>query len=373
MADLKKLVTQKIFVTLDNGKMTDIFAVQNDTNSRTFEFHFFDLKGMIQDMTGAEVSLVVEVDRGKVVIANSHESTPTEGRYVITLNAEQTMRSGEHKAQLIITSPQGRVKSKVFNLEVSESIADGGTVGKNIVIDYTEFYKNVEKIKAWVADPEQLRGPKGDKGEQGIQGIQGPKGDKGDQGIQGSKGDKGEQGIQGPRGDKGEQGIQGERGLKGEQGIQGERGFKGEQGIQGPKGDKGEQGIQGPKGAQGIQGIQGPKGDRGEPGIQGERGPQGIQGPKGDKGERGIQGERGPKGQDGTMRFSDLTDEQRQSLKGPKGDKGDTAYIQNLNPASTQRTLNVWVGTQKQLSEQVPLPPDTLVIITDDTVFPEGV
>lgn len=54
-----------------------------------------------------------------------------------------------------------------------------------------------------------------------------------------------------------------------------------------------------------------------------------IRGPKGDKGDTG---EQGPKGADGTMKFEDLTEEQRATLKGDKGDigpvgpKGD-AYV----------------------------------------------
>lgn len=37
---------------------------------------------------------------------------------------------------------------------------------------------------------------------------------------------------------------------------------------------------------------------------------------------RGEQGPQGPKGADGTMKFEDLTDEQRESLRGPIGETG---------------------------------------------------
>lgn len=242
--ELERLAVQRVNVTLDDNEISDIFAVQNDTGSRRFTFCFYTTDGAGQDMKNLHVKLAVEVESGKIVLANPVSQM---GNNVdITLNTEQLVLPGKHKAQLIVYDDgAGVVKSKVFTLEVGESIADGGTVGKNMVIDYNEFYEDIAEIKNWVKNPEQLRGP---------------------------------QGVQGPRG---------------------------------------------------------PQGDRGLKGDTGERGPQGIQ--------------------------------------GPKGDKGDTGYIQNLNPASTQRTLNVWVGTQKQLSEQVPLPPDTLVIITDDTTSPEGV
>lgn len=49
-----------------------------------------------------------------------------------------------------------------------------------------------------------------------------------------------------------------------------------------------------------------------------------IRGPKGDKGDTG---EQGPKGADGTMKFEDLTAEQKASLKGDTGEKGDKGDV----------------------------------------------
>ena len=42
----------------------------------------------------------------------------------------------------------------------------------------------------------------------------------------------------------------------------------------------------------------------------------------GGKGVKGDKGDPGPKGEDGTMRFEDLTPDQKASLKGDKGDQG---------------------------------------------------
>lgn len=47
-----------------------------------------------------------------------------------------------------------------------------------------------------------------------------------------------------------------------------------------------------------------------------------IQAIKGADGERGPVGPMGPKGADGTMKFEDLTEEQRESLRGPIGETG---------------------------------------------------
>lgn len=72
------------------------------------------------------------------------------------------------------------------------------------------------------------------------------------------------------------------------------------------------------------------KGEKGDPGEQGPVGPMGPEGPQGEPGPQG------PAGADGTMKFEDLTQEQKESLKGdtgPKGDKGDPGPEGPVGPA----------------------------------------
>ena len=84
---------------------------------------------------------------------------------------------------------------------------------------------------------------------------------------------------------------------------------------------QGEPGPQGPKGEDGSVRFDdltpeqkaSLKGDKGD---QGPIGPQGIQGPKGDDGAQGVQGPQGEKGDTGAVG--------PQGDPGPKGDKGDT-------------------------------------------------
>ena len=100
-------------------------------------------------------------------------------------------------------------------------------------------------------------------------------------------------------------------------GPAGPQGPAGKDGAQGPQGERGPQGEQGPRG------YTGPQGEPGAQGPQGERGLQGLTGPQGPAGPQGPEGPQGPKGADGTMTFSDLTEEQKESLRGPQGIQGE--------------------------------------------------
>ena len=90
--------------------------------------------------------------------------------------------------------------------------------------------------------------------------------------------------------------------------------------------------------AEALNSYKGPKGDRGEPGPIGPAGPQG---------ERGPEGPQGPKGEDGSIKFEELTDEQKELLRGPQGIPGEqgppgepgVSPIASVTPIQTTGTV----------------------------------
>lgn len=144
---------------------------------------------------------------------------------------------GKVKAKLFLVNQNKSIHVANFNFSIQDSGIDDA-VEKEVSITLVE--DTIKKIikensvellddnfrdrlltdtKEYLSNnPEQFKGPKGDKGEQGPKGDTGEKGEKGNQGISGPQGDKGEQGERGP------QGVKGERGSRGEQGPQGENG-----------------------------------------------------------------------------------------------------------------------------------------------------
>ena len=124
-----------------------------------------------------------------------------------------------------------------------------------------EIKTKMTTVQGWIDDPEQLRGPKGDKGDQGPIGkgltVLGKLNSSSELTAKGTTGDAYFVGthLYVWTGSKWED--------MGE--VKGERGDIGPQGPQGPIGKSGSRGATGPQGATGPKGPQGPKGDKGDP------------------------------------------------------------------------------------------------------------
>ncbi|WP_304341246.1 BppU family phage baseplate upper protein [Metaclostridioides mangenotii] len=308
---LKEFGRHKYQIKMGEGFIQDCFAVQYDSNSRVYEFQILDTGGVIRDVTGLSLQLVVAVG-SKGVFANGTLLNAKEGLFEVSLNSDQLSEYGKHEAQVKLFDSSGTLQSPIFTIDIGKSIFTGASAGTNIVIDYKKIEDARKVVEGWISNPEQFNGKDGEDGKYGIDGKDGINGADGKDGVDGEDGKsfnikdvltsveeleelKGTAMIgdsylinghiyvlsentkdfkdggtyKGDKGDKGDIGIQG---------IQGSKGDKGDVGLQGPKGDKGERGAQGEKGEigeQGIQGIQGPKGD------------QGIQGPQGEKGDVG--------------------------------------------------------------------------------------
>jgi hypothetical protein len=303
---LKEFGRHKYQIKMGEGFIQDCFAVQFDSNSRVYEFQILDTNGVIRDVTGLSLQLVVAIG-SKGVFAIGTILSAKEGLFEVSLNSDQLSEYGKHEAQVKLFDSSGTLQSPIFAIDIGKSIFTGASAGTNIVIDYKKIEDARKVVEGLISNPEQFNGKDGADGKNGIDGSDGKNGVDGKdgksfnikdvltsveeleelkgtamigdsylinghiyvfsentkdfkdagtyKGDKGEKGDIGIQGIQGPEGEKGDVGLQGQKGDKGERGAQGEKGEIGEQGIQG---------IQGPKGDQGSQGPQGEKGDVGK-------------------------------------------------------------------------------------------------------------
>lgn len=243
----------KYIISMGNSHIEDCYAVQNDTNSREYEFQVLSPMGEVLDVSDMSFKLAVDTGEGKVVIANGDVFDSKNAVFRVVLTTEQLLKAGSKKAQILIAEGDKNIRSKVFTINIGQSLFEGGSYGKNLILDFAKFQEMVKRVEFWIDNPDTLKGPKGE------QGIPGPQGETGPQGIQGPPGEKGE---------PGKDGVLRFEDLTEEQ----KRSLKGEKGETGPQGPPGETGPQGPQGIQGQKGEPGPQGPRG---IQGEKGEPG--------------------------------------------------------------------------------------------------
>lgn len=227
---IKDFGKQQYQITMGDSYIQDCFAVQNDTNSREFIFQVLDPTGQVKNISGLTLKFGVDTGNGKGIFTDATIVDSANGKFSVNLTTEQLISAGNKKAQIMLIEGNKTLRSKPFKINISESIFEGGSYGKNLILDFSEFAKMVKKVDEWVTSPETLRGP---KGEQGIQGVPGPPGPKGDTGLRGEKGQDGTVTFESltPA-----QKLE----IKGDKGDRGDRGPKGEQGIQGPVGPAGQ-------------------------------------------------------------------------------------------------------------------------------------
>lgn len=164
---IKDFGRHKYQITMGDGFIQDCFAVQNDSESRTYEFQIFDIDNKVKNASNISIKLAVDTGKGKVVLADGELITPEKGIFAVTLNASQLQEYGDLDAQIMLTEGTRTLRSKIFKINVCASIFEGGTYGKNLILDFNEFAKMVKKVDEWVTNPETLKGPKGDKGDPG--------------------------------------------------------------------------------------------------------------------------------------------------------------------------------------------------------------
>lgn len=92
-----------------------------------------------------------------------------------------------------------------------------------------------------------------------------------------------------------------------------------------------------------------------------------IQAIKGADGERGPVGPQGPKGADGTMKFEDLTTEQREMLRGPIGETGPQGPIGEPGPAG--KDGQDYVLTEEDKTEIAGMVPGNDVKVDGTTII----
>lgn len=135
----------KLKLKFDDSFNGILFSTQGDTG-RVFEIEVRDELDNAIDITGHKLEFYVGNDKKVTKV----EGTIQGSKFIVKPVNEQFTKSGLNKAQFVLYDPQGlQVGSQIFDLHVEESIQNGATVGRNVIVDFSKINEVVELIKSY--------------------------------------------------------------------------------------------------------------------------------------------------------------------------------------------------------------------------------
>ena len=123
-----------------------LWAVQADSG-RAYEVQVLDERGRDHDISGLSLSFYVSdgVDVGRV---DASVLDAKKGLFLVEPPNELFKTAGTQRAQFALKDADGKlVQSRIFDIHIEASLANGATVGKNILVDFDRIDKAVELLE----------------------------------------------------------------------------------------------------------------------------------------------------------------------------------------------------------------------------------
>lgn len=140
------LQDETLKLKFDSAYQGKLFSAQGDTG-RIFNIQILSELNNVVDVTGMKLRLYVG-DSEEVIYSEGEIVKADEGRFKVEVFNSQLKNAGIHKAQFVLFGVDGKqIGSKVFDLYVEESIENGATVGKNIIVDFSKIDEAVKLLK----------------------------------------------------------------------------------------------------------------------------------------------------------------------------------------------------------------------------------
>lgn len=135
-----------LILKFDNSFNGRLFAVQADTG-RVINLQIFSDLDTPVDITGMSLRFYIG-NSEQVSYSDGTITNAAQGKVEVPITNSMLAYSGINKAQFVLTEKDGKkVGSKVFDMHIDESIENGATVGKNIVVDFSKIDEAVKLLK----------------------------------------------------------------------------------------------------------------------------------------------------------------------------------------------------------------------------------
>lgn len=139
------LGTQQYKLKFDDSYNGELFAVQGDTG-RIIKAQVLDEYNKPVNITSLILEFYIGNSEEVTVVTGTVEDAPN-GIFNIEIVSSQLMIAGLHKAQFVLKEGNKHIGSKMMDIWVEESIQNGATTGRNVILDFSTFDEAVALLR----------------------------------------------------------------------------------------------------------------------------------------------------------------------------------------------------------------------------------
>lgn len=138
---------KSITLRFDDNQLGYLQPVQGDTKSRGFLVEMVSTDGEVLEASTNYECRLYGVNSNYPNKTFYTVGTIEEGRYKLYLSTDMVSKAGTLKLQVALyKGAEELIQSEVKEVEVTESMANGGSIGKDLVVDFTKLEKALERV-----------------------------------------------------------------------------------------------------------------------------------------------------------------------------------------------------------------------------------
>lgn len=144
---IEALGIKKITLDFDSNLLQDVNVVQGDTLTRGFDVQIVGQDGTILPADNAYECRLFGVNSNYPDKTFYTVATPVNGRYRAYFSTDMLSKTGTLRMQVALyDGAKALIQSEVREIQIGTSLANGGAVGKNLVVDFTQLTEAIERV-----------------------------------------------------------------------------------------------------------------------------------------------------------------------------------------------------------------------------------
>lgn len=131
----------------DDNQLGHLAPIQGDTKSRGFVIEMVSADGEIVPADSLHECRLYGVNSNYPDKTFYTKAEVVDGKYKVYLSTDMVSKSGTLKIQIALyKGSEELIQSEVKEVQVTESMANGGSIGKDLVVDFTKLEKALERV-----------------------------------------------------------------------------------------------------------------------------------------------------------------------------------------------------------------------------------